>query len=825
MFVASGLFGISNPRTFVVGSLEETVESESNDTFETPDALALNSTVNASLSRATDVDFYQFEGKKDQRIIIDCRADRIDSPMVAVVQVYSPDGRRLLSARDNYRSDPVTDILLPVDGKYILKVYDLTFQGSKQHNYRLSVHTKPHIDFVMPPCGQPGSTSNYTLYGRNLPGGLPAELRIGQTTLQKVDVQITLPAKSENSGLVENGKPYETGLNGTPYIWESKTGHSNPVTIYHTSSKLVREDDTKEVRLDLPGEFVGQFEKPNDIDSFRFSGKAKEKYRIEVFGHRMGFQVDPVIVVEQVVVDKEKKETFKRLATVGSTKNVGSIGGIVFESHTDDPVYDLTAPADGEYRVSVRDLDFQTKGDPRMVYRVRVKKRVPDFHLAALPLFPKYPMVGATPSSLVLRKGGTVSISVMVARKDGFSGSVQLSAKGFPEGVTCNGSMIGPKQTSAILVLEASEKAVPWIGDIEIIGRLPDEEVSQYPHLKDVEQIAQAATVLASVGNNIPASSRVARSTMLSVVDEATPYQIVNHVNAVEVRQSQQILVPINLLKQNGFDDKVAMVWNGLPRNSNITTKNVTIDKGKSDELLQVFVKSNAPTGVYTLSLTGTADVNYRRNPALQTRAEKEVADLTAEIKKKTEEIQSATKAKAEISKQKDKTKEQVNSEIAKVDETIKAANARKKAAEDAKKAADKKLAAAKKSTAPKKIKVYTQSAPLVIRVKPAPVSLSLSVPGGGAIKRGQSIDVKATIKRLNNFKGAVELSLPLPPNVKGISAAAVSIPADKTEGILKIQAAADATEGQLNYMVVQAKADFQGDARVDAPITLKVSK
>ncbi len=821
---ARGLYGLSNPRSFVVGDLAESNETEPNDTADKPNSMTLNSTINAAMHRATDVDYFQFDGKQGQRIMLDCRADRIDSRMVAVVQLFAPNGHRLFSTHDNFRGDPLTDALLPATGKYLVKVYDLTYSGGKQNYYRLSIHTKPHIDFVMPPSGKPGSTATYTLYGRNLPGGKPTEWRIGETSLQKVNVKITLPSQATSLELAENGKPFESGLDGSIYTWKSSAGYANPITIFHAQGKIVLDEQSKEKQLTIPGEFVGQFESRNDVDTFRFTAKEKQKYSIEVFGQRNGSTTDPVLLVEQVIKDKTGKETFKKLKTVGATKAIPSIGGVVFDTRTDDPVYQLTAAVDGQYRVTVRDLNFETHADPRMVYRVVVKQTKPDFRLVALPVYPQAPNTGYNPSAITLRKGCCSEISVMAFRKDGFTGTIDLSVKGLPAGVTCQGSSIGPTQKSAILVIEADAKAAKWDGKIQVIGKVSVSDLKVNAAYKNIgERVARTGTVLRTVAKNIPAESRMARSLALSVLDEAAPYQIQNNVNTITVSQSQQILVPIQLLKQTGFDDKVALAWVGIPKN--VTTKNVTIAKGKNSEILPVFVKNNVTPGVYTAYLQGTADVNYRRNPALEKRAQTVVADATKALKVATVGLTAAKKAKVDATKQKGKTPAQLKADIAKADAALKAATAKQKAADASKKAADKKLAAAKKATAAKKLKVYSPSSPIVIRVKLAPVSLTLSVPGGGAIKRGKTIEVTATIKRLNNFKGAVDLLLPLPPNVKGLTAATVQIPADKTTAKFVIQAAADATMGQLANMVVQAKANFQGDARVDAPIVLKVSK
>ena len=125
----------------------------------------------------------------------------------------------------------------------------------------------------------------------------------------------------------------------------------------------------------------------------------------------------------------------------------------------------------------------------------------------------------------------------------------------------------------------------------------------------------------------------------------------------------------------------------------------------------------------------------------------------------------------------------------------------------------------------PKNINVTNPSTPIIIRVRPSPVKLKADVPGGGALKRGSKIDIKVTVTRQNEFQGPVKLSLPLPPNVTGLSAPEVTIPADQNEGVLVVQADGNATEGDLANLVIRAAMDFDGQAAVDAPVTIKVSK
>ena len=66
---AVGTYGLTNPRTFVVGDQAESVESEPNNTIAQANPLVLNSVVNGQVT-ATDLDHFVFEGKAGQRVLL-----------------------------------------------------------------------------------------------------------------------------------------------------------------------------------------------------------------------------------------------------------------------------------------------------------------------------------------------------------------------------------------------------------------------------------------------------------------------------------------------------------------------------------------------------------------------------------------------------------------------------------------------------------------------------------------------------------------------------------------------------------------------------------
>ena len=67
--------GVSSARVFNVSSMNEVTRTAANTSLKTAMPLKVNSICNAVMtSRA--VDYYSFEAKKDQRIVVDCAAPR-----------------------------------------------------------------------------------------------------------------------------------------------------------------------------------------------------------------------------------------------------------------------------------------------------------------------------------------------------------------------------------------------------------------------------------------------------------------------------------------------------------------------------------------------------------------------------------------------------------------------------------------------------------------------------------------------------------------------------------------------------------------------------
>lgn len=121
-------YGISNPRCFSVGDIAEMQESEPNDSREKANRVSMNTVVNGRISPAEDVDWFVFSAKKGQRVLIECRAWRVDSRLDGTMTLYDAQGKQLVASQDenirDQKRDPFIDFDVPADGDYYLRFTD-----------------------------------------------------------------------------------------------------------------------------------------------------------------------------------------------------------------------------------------------------------------------------------------------------------------------------------------------------------------------------------------------------------------------------------------------------------------------------------------------------------------------------------------------------------------------------------------------------------------------------------------------------------------------------------------------------------------------------
>ena len=540
-----GKSGVSNPRAFVVSDLPEVVDSAANEKPEAAVEMAVGSVFNGFVNPATS-EYLKFTAKQGQRLFLECAAREIDSKLSPVLAVLNADGRELAANR----RDGFVDFIAPADGIFLVRVNDLTYGGgAESYFYRLALTNAPHVDFVFPPSAAPGAKSKFTIYGRALPGGVPANLNTADgKPLEKLDVEIDVPATSQTNFSF----PASATVDGLLYRLPSPQGASNPVFISLASAPVIVEQEpnnkaAEAQKIAVPCEIAGQFFPAGDVDAFTFEGKKGDVFWIEVFSHRLGLPTNPFLLVQREGGDAQE--------VYGADAN---IGGPRFNTVTNDPTTRLEVKDDGVYRVQVRDLFGNTRAIPRCLYRLSIHREAPDFRLAAIIELPpkKDDDRVAVARAAFLHGGETLPVRVVAFRRDGFAGDIQLSGESLPAGVTCSAAKIAAGKNDATLLLTAAEQAARWAGPIRIVGKA---KVGETEIVRD----ARAAVVTWNVPNydNEPVSARLSQEFALAVSGvEAAPISVEATEDKVwEAAAGAKLDIPLKITRRGGFDEALKL--------------------------------------------------------------------------------------------------------------------------------------------------------------------------------------------------------------------------------------------------------------------------
>lgn len=689
---AVGTFGVSNPRAFAVDQWKQIAKPAGNQSADKAAVIELGTVVDGT-SSANASDWYRFAAKKRTRVLIDVAAQRLDSKLDATLVIHDAQLRELARSRDVNRRDPLIDITIPADGEYLVKLYDFTYGGGADYGYRMTVHAGPYIDFVFPPSVKAGTKNKLAVYGRNLPGGkLAPGVEVQGRPLERIDVELDVPGDeaTDRRAVPTFAAASEMFVDGREYRLKSSAGRTNGILLGYATETLVAEQEPNEggeqnQAVAVPCEIVGQFLKRGDLDAFTFDAKKGDILSIDVVSQRMGFKADPVVLVQQGTASADGKLAWGDLKELDDEPK--NVGGLMLDVATNDPGYTFTAPGDGKYRIVVRDLYGDTRGDPRLIYRLIVRKPRPDFRLAAC-INTQAGVKNANdgrefkPGGLLLRGGEIAIFSVLAARSDGFSGPIHVRCEGLPAGVTAADTVIPAGQDSAPLAVVAAEGAAAWCGPIRVTGRASIDG-------KDVSHLARTPAITAPGAQRKSAEGRLAQDLMLCVTakEQAPTTVLVGEGKSVEATKGAKVEIPVRVTRRGDFKEALTLNAVGLP--ANVKAANLVIAPNAKEGKLVVETAANAPLGEFSLYLNAQTKINYVRDKsgadeALKTKQEmeKSVAALTAAVAEAKKAAAAAPKeAKAEADKKAAESDAKQKAAEAELKTAAAAADAKQKAA------------------------------------------------------------------------------------------------------------------------------------------------
>jgi len=574
--------GLSTSRIFSVGNLPEIVQKAGNISVESAMELPLNSVCNAVMT-VRSADHYWFQGKRGQRVFVDVASRGIDSKLEAVVIIADAMGRDLVVER---RSG-VLDFQVPENGRYIVKVHELTFQGGPAFYYRLALRELP-VDALA--TRQPGTR------------------RVSAASWPPV-------------GLPEQAPLNETEPNN---------------------------DSSQVQRVTLPCDLAGSFATAADVDVFEFEANAGDAWWIEVGSQRLGLPTDPAVLVQHVTGTGESEAVtdVAELNDIASPVKVSSNGyaydGPPFDAGSSDVIGKIEIKTTGRHRLQLTDLFGGTRNDPRCVYRLVIRKAAPDFALAAWGLHMELRNGdrNALSKPLALRGGATMALEVVAIRRDGFDGDIDLCMEGLPEGVSAQGLKIPAGKSRGLMLLTAKADAPKSWSNATFVGKavIDGAEVTRPCHL------ASYAWPIADSWSEIP-SPRLLGDVLVSVTgQDLAPATIAPAgPSPFDIVAGQKLTVPLTITRRSDFQGaSVSLKAQGAGMES-VPPLKVTFAEEKAEAVIDT-AALKTPPGDYTLAFLGGAVTKFRLNPEAvpiaelaKAKAEQDLQAVEAELKMATE--------------------------------------------------------------------------------------------------------------------------------------------------------------------------------------------
>lgn len=566
---AVGTYGMSSPRTFVVSNRAEQNEAEPND--EKAQQVALDTVVNGRIDKPGDVDCFQFFARANQRIVIECWVDRIDSQLRAVLEVYDERGKRLAVNRGHTGIDPLIDLVAPSDGNYVIKLFDLSYLGGATHFYRLDIDTKPRFERAFPCVVTRGQTTKVKLLARNR---APADC---------IEVNVTPPIVRELTTL--RLRPAHIAADAFPYL---NAPGNVPVLMSATDVPVVttaRENHTADRAHEItaPCEVCGFLPTGDEKDWYALHARRGEVFWLEAFGERIDSPVD----LDLTVLDPAGRRELAKMAD-----HEENVGGYRFPTNHADPAGRWVAPADGRYLILVRSVIGGLTPDARRVYRLSVRREEPDFQLAVLSRRTDQP------AGLNVWRGGREMAEVIAFRRRGLTAPIRVTAENLPPGIECAETWIGPGQDRAPLVLTARPDASPFAGAMKVLGRA---DVGS----GEIVRPARGGAMIWS-GRPMP-SGRLTQEIPLATALES-PMLLTVTPSLATVDQDSMLDLAVDLEQHTGSPiSAVSLTGVGLPKS--VGQPVATIPAGKRKGWLSFSFPATLPPGPYTVAVLAETEV------------------------------------------------------------------------------------------------------------------------------------------------------------------------------------------------------------------------
>jgi len=604
---ASGAYGISNPRVFVVTQHSVVRPTAVSQAATEPTVIdehltASGGAVLVHQSTAARVDYFGLTGNAKHPLRITLDAQRIDSRMIAQLRLIDAQGRLLTMVRGADGFDP--SLIIPADSElqFTIAISDFLFRGGPNYFYQLRIEpiVDPVVDSVADSVGRSGVMTSAVAGDATTLSGFD---RV-ETAAIHTAVLAALPESITWMTIPAGGEPIQL----TP---PCQVACEFPVPI---------------VARPRPGQTA-------DHHAFEFAAEQGKSYTIEVVSQRLGQPADPRLAISRREVKPDGTEVWH---AVTSEDDPPVVGDAAIRIRSRDPVVAFVAPAAATYRIKVSNIDSGGSLGVKPAYRLAIREPVPDFSLLAAIAYPHNDPAQSRPFGSHWMRGDAVPIRVLANRRDGFADPITVSIHGLPDGVSARPVTIAANQSEATLVVQVSESAPAWSGAIEVVGQSVGEG-------EPIRTTAMPATFTWGSGDQRDfIRARLSTDLMIAVTDQqTTPLSIAliekpadppadaaaaspettapEAVPAPELtlasKPGTNVALAVKVVRGEGAAGAITLRPRNLP--PGVTAADLAIAADKSDGVIELKIAADAKPGLYSLWFLGETKVKFK--PITQT--------------------------------------------------------------------------------------------------------------------------------------------------------------------------------------------------------------
>lgn len=382
--------------------------------FSAAQKIDVNSVVSGMLSAKEQVDAYKFKAEAGQTISFAVVSHRFFykrhsqfTPIDPIVTIHDSSGRELAANDDFHFADPSVSYKFNSPGEYMVVVRDVDFASSTVMPYNLIVTGGPYVNWAFPLVFATKGPFQATLGGANLP-------------------ENALPLL----GLAEQAKPEITVFAQV----KTSLGLSNAFPVHLTDLPIL-DSATATRGLAIPCVVNSRILKNGQTQEFPITLKKGDAIRLEVRARRLGSELDSFLAVAD--------EKGKVLASNDDLANTTKDSQLIF-----------TAPADGNFKVQVRDL--LNRGGNGFNYALVATKESPDF------------TVTCDDDKAGIPPGMNAAWYVRVKRNSGFTGPVTFKSENLPAGVNQVPLTLPATVNDGCLIFQCAGDSKPNAGLVNI---------------------------------------------------------------------------------------------------------------------------------------------------------------------------------------------------------------------------------------------------------------------------------------------------------------------------------------------------------------------